>query len=546
MGMGPSSGECDVIVIGTGMGGATIGYGVARAKGRVLFLEKGRSHLGRLESRRGNFAEADFPRPDVPRLEYREVLLDAGRSVDTLEDRSGPRHRAHLPFIGTGTGGSSALYGMALERLFPSDFSPRSAFPDVNGSSLPERWPIAFELLAPFYEKAERLFRVRGAPDPLADRSSQSLLPPPPLHAANQELFDHFRNRNLHPYQLPMACESVEGCRGCQGYLCARECKNDSARVCLEPAIKEHGAELLDECEVLSLEASAKRVTGVRCRRHGEEFTLRAETIVLAAGALWSPIILLRSSSTDWPGGLANASGFVGRHLMRHYVDLYAVQPKTRPSLDGNVKAIAFNDFYHVDGLKLGTVQSFGRLPAAPVLAEALHEELREGTVPGLGPLFGLAKPFVRAILDRKFSRSLILASLVEDLPCRENHVRPSEDGSTDRLLLEYRIRPAEAHRIAEMRRRMKDALSPYSYMLLKQAENNDRIAHACGTCRFGNDPDTSVLDPNCKAWGLENLYVVDASFFPSSGGTNPALTIAANALRVAEHIVGRPISLDS
>ena len=95
------------------------------------------------------------------------------------------------------------------------------------------------------------------------------------------------------------------------------------------------------------------------------------------------------------------------------------------------------------------------------------------------------------------------------------------------------------------MRRRIKDVLKPYQFMFLKQAENNDRIAHACGTCRFGNDPDNSVLDPNCMAWGLENLYVVDASFFPSSGGTNPALSIAANALRVAEHLAGRPISLD-
>lgn len=525
----------DVIVIGTGMGGATLGHALARKGLAVLFCERGRSHLGAAaqDSLTGAFAETfdEDPWSDPARLE--DLLRRGGRLSEPVEDRSHPRRRAFIPFMGCGTGGSSALYGMALERFHPSDFVPLRHHPGAPETTLPESWPVSYAELEPYYHRAEVLYRVRGEADPLRGEHAGHLLAPArPLSASQQEMYDFLAARGLHPYRLHMACEELPGCRHCQSYLCPRPCKNDSARICLRPALEEHGATLLDECRVVSLTAAAGSVTGVNCVRHGEPMVLRGRIVVLAAGALQSPAILLRSASPDWPQGLANRSGLVGRNLMRHYVDLYVVTPRNR---QGHAdKALAFNDFYTVGGRKLGSVQSFGELPPAAVLAENLRQDIRHGPAPWLSGPFRLLRPLATAFLRRLGERGLVLASVMEDLPYADNRVLLAEGG----LAIQYRIRPYEAERIRTMRALLKDSLAPLRPMLIRQAENNAQLAHACGTCRFGTDPATSVLDPDCRAHGLDNLYVVDASFFPSSGGANPALTIAANALRVSERIV--------
>jgi choline dehydrogenase-like flavoprotein len=526
----------DVLVVGTGMGGATLGYALARAGKRVLFCEKGRSYLAGDPGLRGDFAEAFLSRPESEGPADAIVLARAGRWWDPIEDRSGRRARRYIPFIGAGTGGSSALYGMVLERFYPEDFTPARNYPAAEAGNLPEAWPITYEELRPYYRAAEALYRVRGELDPLrADRLDPLLPSPPSVTGAAQELFDFLRGKGLHPYRLPLACELVPDCLGCQGFLCPKDCKNDSARICLVPALKQHGARLLDECRVERLEASREAVTGVVCSRRGERHTLRAETVVLAAGALETPGLLLRSTSADWPNGLANASGLVGRNLMRHYIDLYAVFLKNPDGLGSGLKELAFNDYYRGDGLKAGTVQAFGALPPARFLVAGLEKDLRGGGKGWLVPLLRMAGPFLRRYLGRQFARSLLLATIVEDRPHPENRVGPAADRTG--LVLEYRVRDFEQGRIRAMRQRMAQTLKPYRFMLLKQAENNDRIAHACGTCRFGADPRTSVLDAANRAHGIRNLYVVDGSFFPSSAGTNPGLTIAANALRVADRI---------
>jgi choline dehydrogenase-like flavoprotein len=528
--------EWDVIVVGTGMGGAAFGYALARAGKRVLFCEKGRSHLAS-DARRGDFAETFFERPEAPAPRHADILARAGRWWEEVEDRSANRTRRFIPFIGAGTGGSSALYGMALERFYPEDFTPRCFYPEAEGADLPEEWPIRYEDLRPYYHATEALFRVRGGADPLRASHLDPLLSPPALTPAAQELHDFLQGKGMHPYRLPMACESVPDCAGCQGFLCPRECKNDSARICLAPALKEHGAQLLDECRALRLEASRDRVTGVVCVRRGEEFTLHGELVALAAGALETPTLLLRSTSSDWPRGLANDSGLVGQNLMRHYVDLYPVFLRTPEGLGSGLKELAFNDFYIREGRKCGTVQAFGALPPAPVLVAGMEKDLRDGPAGWLAPAFKLAKPFLRGYLNRRLPRSLILASIVEDLPHPDNRVLPAEDGQP--LSLEYHLHPGERARIRALRQHLGDTLRPYRFLRIKQAENNERLAHVCGTCRFGTDPRRSVLDPDNRAHRLANLYIVDASFFPSSAGINPALTIAANALRVADRILG-------
>lgn len=517
----------DAIVVGTGMGGATLGHALARAGWKVLFCEKGRDTAHGL---RGDYPEL---RTDGIAGASRESLLQAGRCAEPVRDLSARRPREFVPFIGCGTGGSSALYGMVLERFQAADFEPAVHHPQAVDSTLPERWPIDLDALAPFYEQAERLYGVRKGGGGDGDGEARR-----PWSAPARELAGHLAAQGLHPYRLPQACAELPGCRGCQSFLCARECKRDSASACLRPAIAGHGAVLLERCEVVRLEATRARVTGLVCCHDGREFTLRGRAVVLAAGALATPVLLLASCSAEWPDGLANASGLVGRNLMRHYVDLYAVFAKTRAPADVNVKEVGCNDFYLGDEGKFGTLQSFGRLPPARMIVDDLQRELRDALHPTLAAAMAAFKPVMRPLLGALFGRATILASVMEDLPFAENRVQPAAAGERG-IAIQYRLRAGEAERVAHWRRRIAGVLAPYRFMLIKQAENNERIAHACGTCRFGRDPRSSVLDADNRAHGLENLYVVDASFFPSSGGTNPALTIAANALRVAARLSG-------
>ena len=182
-------------------------------------------------------------------------------------------------------------------------------------------------------------------------------------------------------------------------------------------------------------------------------------------------------------------------------------------------------------------------MPPPPVLVEGMERDLRRGPLSFLASPFRFAGPLVEVVLKRIFSGRLVLASIMEDLPYGENRVVLSGEGAASAakgIVIRYRISGYDRARIEAFRKELAGALKPYPFMLIKQAESNERIAHACGTCRFGEDPAESVLDPHNRAHGISNLYVVDSSFFPSSGGTNPALTIAANALRVTDRLLNR------
>jgi choline dehydrogenase-like flavoprotein len=295
---------------------------------------------------------------------------------------------------------------------------------------------------------------------------------------------------------------------------------------------------------VVGLEASRRDVAAAVCTRGGETVKLRADIFVLAAGALETPRVLLNSVSGDWPRGLANDSGLVGKNLMRHFVDLFAVQPSARDGHPGNRKEIAFNDFYFTDGQKLGTVQSFGALPPASVVVAALEKDLRDGQFSWTVPLFRAIKPGAKYFLKSMLDRRILFATIMEDLPYDDNSVSLDQAMNTrarGQIRIDYRIRDYDRGRIDMFRARVRDTFRPYRMTILKQAENNERLAHACGTCRFGSDPRNSVLDRNNRCHNLNNLYIADASFFPSSGGTNPGLTIAANALRVAKRMAAEP-----
>ncbi|MCV7377227.1 GMC family oxidoreductase [Mycobacterium alsense] len=255
---------------------------------------------------------------------------------------------------------------------------------------------------------------------------------------------------------------------------------------------------------------------------------------LLAAGALATPVLLLNSRSGDWPNGLANGSDYVGRNLMRHLMDWIEVWPERGCKITAENKEVGLNDFYFWEGQKYGTVQSAGAMANLASMDMLTNQ-------PGWQPkMLRAMSPAVRPIYDRFFNGGLVLVPMMEDLPYLDNRVLPSDRPGADdrqRLRLHYRLHASEIERRGVFVRQIKEVLKPFRTLTLRTGANNSTLGHVCGTCRFGTDPQTSVLDAHNRAHELDNLYVVDASFFPSSAGLNPSLTVAANALRVAEYL---------
>lgn len=504
----------DVIVVGTGMGGATAGYELARSGLKVLFCEQGYSTLYDGEGIKDVYPE-EFIDTTKSESEQKEVLKCSGRYSEKIVIESGGKQQKFYPLIGEGTGGSSALYGMVLERLRKEDFDT-------------PLWPLKEKDWEPFYKKAEALYQINQGKDW------------PPLTVANQELVNIFSSQGVNPYRLPMACSFDEDCKTCQNYLCKKECKKHAGNVALKDAIEKYGAELVTDCKVLKIEAQGRTAKKIYCSMGGQEISIKGKAIILAAGALNTPAILLQSKSPGHPNGLCNSSGLVGKNLMRHYIDIYAIRTKNDPGRDEANKQIGINDFLYDKEMKLGTVQSFGLLPPIEIILNDIEEDV--ATVAGTlaAKLFRLFRPFVGVVIKKKLSQSVLMASIMEDEGAESNLVYPEKGEYPSCLHIHYKISAQDKNRIQKFRKTISNFLksSGYSFMLLKQAENDKRLAHVCGTCRFGTNPESSVLDIWCKSHDIDNIFVVDSSFFPTSGSTNPALTIAANAIRVAEYIV--------
>lgn len=543
----PAAIEWDVAVIGTGMGGATAGYELARLGRRVLFIEKGWSAPGgsRFPDGRAEMGRSEEPL-SMPNAfnDSPEARLESGQWPERLQATTSFGKAEFFAPLGCGIGGTTALYAAALERFTPADFQPRANFPGVLDSTLPESWPISYEELRPFYERAEELYRVRGTPDPLEQGGQPSLRVPPPLSPRDQHLHDSFLRLGLHPYRIHVGCDFVEGCTGCAGGPCPRGCKSDAARICVFPALEKFGAGILPRCEVLGLETTTSAVNLIRCRWDGKDISIRAKIVVLAAGAYMSPVLLLNCRSADWPTGLANRSGLVGRNLMFHASDFFAVAPLESLSGAGPQKSLALNDFYFSNGEKLGTFQTAGMAVELGQIMQYMRDVAERDPVwwkklASPRPVWWrkLSSPAVRlaAVVMCQlmgFKSAAVWASAVEDLPYHDNRII-ADPLAKNGMRVEYRYPDELKKRVLLFRRRLAEALRPHRIIMLT-GENNLNYGHVCGTCRFGDDPRTSVLDRNNRAHDVANLYVVDASFFPSSGGTNPSLTIAANALRTA------------
>jgi choline dehydrogenase-like flavoprotein len=488
--------DYDVIVIGGGAGGATFAYACARAGKSVLVLERGvRSQ------------------PTSPWHDEQATLIDKKPYDDREVDVNGSSRRLYM---GGMLGGGTSLYGGALVRPSEEDFHPGRHY----GKRIPRaiwEWPISYADLEPYYTEAEQLYGVAGCGEedftPLQKPARGYSGSPLPLHPLNQRLIAANRRHGLHPFQLPLAINSALclRCGVCAGYICPTGARSSSAQL-LERAIAlGYPLRVKTEVEVERLveePINGATLVSVLDRATGRRRLYRARRYALGAGAIGSPLLLVRS-------GLGGP--LVGRHYMMHLSSI-VIGVFSHPSTAETsfVKQVGFADYYFGTKKyphKMGIVQS----------------------LPVPGPLMtAKLSPFLPAPV-RQFMRQRILplAGLIEDLPNPANRVTLGPEG-------EARLR----HRYARYDVQRRKRFTPYIAKILKRAGavycfkrqyfSDEHVAHQCGTLRFGNDPAQAVLDPDCRLYENPNVFAVDGSFLPTSLGVGPGLTIMANALRVA------------
>lgn len=507
---GPDTKIWDVMVIGTGMGGGTIGRRLAEKGLSVLFVERGPKGLR---------AEQQELNSDIWNQQARLVR---GYWPEPMQATVDGITNSFNPPLGAGVGGSSVFYAATLERPEPHDLNHSSQSPHPTGG-----WPVSFDEMLPYFAQAEALFHVCGAPDPLAGQSSQADLPPgPAMAAADQALNLAMMRAGLHPYQGHMALRHLDGCQMCLGNKCPRDCKMDGRSAGVEPALATGNAELIDLCEVTQLHAQNGHLTHVSAIRDGVPITLRARNIVLAAGALSSPRLIMASQD------LGIGSDMVGRNLMFHLSEMFALWPGREFKGSPASKALAFRDLYRDGSTRLGMVQAMGIKVSYGEIVHYLNMAFDRSWLASLKPLRALTR-IPAALALRLFGEAKIFVGILEDLPYADNRVL-FDPTQPRKLAITYDMPSELLARRKTFRRLIRAGLKGMRLVFVGTGPDLN-FGHPCGTLRFGEDPATSVLNRDCRAHEIDNLWVADASFMPTSMGVNPSLTIAANALRVGD-----------
>jgi choline dehydrogenase-like flavoprotein len=506
----------DVIIIGSGAGGGTLAYRLAPSGKRVLILERGR-HVPR---------EQDNWSSRAVNLEAKYHTKESWHTADG--------HPLH-PHTNYYVGGNTKFYGAALFRLRRADFGELR-----HHGGLSPAWPIGYDDLEPYYTEAERILHVHGkrGEDPTEPPARAPYPYPAVSHEPRiQKLHDDLVRAGHQPFHVPIGVMLDEQnprtspcirCSTCDGYACLLQAKADAEVCCVTPALRHSNVTLVTDAFVSRLETgpSGREVTRVHVTRHGAPETYTADIVVASCGAINSAALLLRSANDRHPNGLANSSDVVGRHYMGHVNSvLMALSREPNPTVFQ--KTLGLNDFYF--GSRdwehpMGHISFVGKLDAVALSAGA--------------------PPFVPGFtLEQMARHSLDFWLTSEDLPDPDNRVTVDRDG---RIVLSYRPNNEEAHRrLTAKLKSLLNHLDCHEHLVPRNLFVGQRIplagvAHQNGTIRFGRDPETSALDVHCKAHDLDNLYVVDGSFFCSSAAVNPALTIAANALRVGDHLLER------
>lgn len=511
----------DVIVVGAGLGGGTCGRALAEAGLRVLYVEQGPATPRLAE----NTQEAARDDPFT-----RQMFGCWPLPVDATVN--GVRTTA-FGAQGVGLGGTSSFYAAALEQPERHDFESTPDMPHPTGG-----WPVAHDEFAPWFARARDIMAVNGGQDPLGDPVGP-LATPRPLSPRDAALGQALQDAGLHPYRAQLGIRNVEGCMECIGHKCPRNCKMDGRSAGVWPALATGRAEVLEGARVLALTGHGRTVTGLRVVHDGAEQMLRARAVVLAAGGLASPRLLMASATPDWPQGGANSSGLVGCGLMFHINERIALWPprKAPPSSPGPRKTFSMRDVYRHQGDRMGLFQSLGLPADFGNILYVLHEKYDRSVLRRVRP----GREFLRIpalIAARILGEARVFAGILEDLPDDRNHVGfdPARPGV---IIYDYTMSDDLLARRKRFRKLLKRRLRGVRSLWLSHAPELN-IAHPCGTLRFSDDPARGVLDRDCRAHDLDNLYVADASFMPTSTGVNPGLTIVANALRVADALARR------
>ena len=487
----------DIIIIGSGAGGGTMARALAGSGARILVLE------------RGDFIaqEEQNWNPDSVWKQLRY------RTTETWLDETGHAFRPYTHYC---VGGNTKFWGTVLYRLRREDFK---AIEHSDGVS--PAWPVDYDTLEPYYDRAEKIYHVHGQHgiDPTEPRRGPYPYPPVPHSAVVQRIVDALQQQGLHPSPLPLGL--LEGCilcNTCNSFPCKIHAKSDADVCGIKPAVQQ-GVTLWTNAPALRLvtDASGKRIEAVEVERSGETVRVSAPLVVVSCGAVNSAALLLRSANDKHPDGLANSSGLVGRRYMAHLATMMQGFHPFRRNDTVFQKTVAINDFYlkgpHTK-YPLGQIQSQGRT----------HGVMAQTVVPFV-PVWAY---------DVWVSRGVDWLAMSEDLPDPNNRVTVGKDG---KIRLTYRANNLFAHtQLVKETRRMLRRLG--FWVVVSHSHKAKNTTHQCGTLVFGTDPRQSVLDPFCRTHDIENLFVVDASFFPSSAAVNPGLTIAAQALRVADHIL--------
>jgi choline dehydrogenase-like flavoprotein len=510
----------DVIVIGSGAGGGTLVHKLAPSGKRILLLERG-----------------DWlPREPQNWLAHDVFVDNRYVSPDTWYDSDDKPFQPQVHYF---VGGATKLYGAALYRLRAEDFDQL-----MHHDGPSPAWPVGYDQFEPYYTEAEALYRVHGArgEDPTEPPASAPYPFPPVSHEPRiQQLADDLAAAGHHPFHAPcgimldetdMPYSRCVRCPDCDGFPCVVHAKSDAEVLAVRPALEHPNVTLLTGAEAVRLETdvTGRTVTGVVVSHGGSEEVYSADVVVVSCGAANSARLLLASASDRHPDGLANGSNQVGRNYMFHNSQaVLALSKDENPTVFQ--KTLGINDYYFDDGeggYPLGNIQMVGKSQADMFRGEKPLQTR-------LAPQWSL-DDIARHAVDFWLS--------TEDLPSPENRVTLTDDG---RIRISYT--PSNEVPKLELYRRLKDMLGKlgmdHHHLVPRHAYLKNEIpvagcAHQAGTCRFGTDPATSVLDVDCRAHEIDNLYVVDTSFFPSIGAVNPALTAMANALRVGDHLLER------
>ncbi|HYC32987.1 MAG TPA: GMC family oxidoreductase [Gemmatimonadales bacterium] len=519
-----SSAQYDVIIIGSGAGGGTLAYRLAPSGKRILLLERG-----------------DYVPREPDNWSTRAVNVEGKyQAREIWRDEAGKELHPHTNYW---VGGNTKFYGAALFRLRREDFGELR-----HPGGVSPAWPISYEDLEPYYTEAEHLYQVHGerGEDPTEPPASAGYRYPAVSHEPRiQQLSDDFARLGCKPFHTPLGIMLDERrprtsrcirCGTCDGHPCLVNAKSDAQVVCVDPALAYPNVTLLTDAHVSRLETSSsgREVTRVLVDRAGTREVYSADIVVVSCGAINSAALLLRSANDRHPRGLANGSDVVGRHYMGH-VNSVLMALSRCPNPTVFQKTLALNDFYFGSPewrFPMGHISFVGKLDGVTLSAGA----------PAIAPGW---------TLDLMGRHSLDFWLTSEDLPDPGNRVTLNRQGE---IVLSYTPNNGEGHK--RLIAKLENLMQRQSRCTLHGSECHQGlfsrnlfigqriplagVAHQNGTIRFGHDPATSALDEHCRAHEVDNLYVVDASFFPSSGAVNPALTIMANALRVGDRILER------